>query len=318
LRLLSERFEVAGVYNAVSSLADNAAREFEAHCFEGFREMLSDDAIDAVMFLESGWYGTTPLYAACDTGKAVYCGAEIEIVPEQASMLHSIVERSGIAFMAEFPKRLAPASLRLKELIATRLGEPELLFCHSRLPEVGAKNQRQSKSGLARMDRELMELIDWCSFVAGKPVRMIQATQHQSESKAVTDYLALSVDLSLPEAKPGTTLAQISCGTYVPSSWQEAANFRPPADLQVCCKNGLAFVDLPNSLIWFDEAGRHQESLEAELPVGQQLLAQFHRAVTSLVRKTADMEDVFRSLKALQIARESVRIGRGIEMPATV
>ena len=34
--------------------------------------------------------------------------------------------------MAEFPRRHAPATLRLKELIATRLGQPRLLFCHQR------------------------------------------------------------------------------------------------------------------------------------------------------------------------------------------
>ena len=34
--------------------------------------------------------------------------------------------------MAELPRRHMPATLRLKELIATRLGEPQLLFCHLR------------------------------------------------------------------------------------------------------------------------------------------------------------------------------------------
>ncbi|MCA9183490.1 MAG: hypothetical protein KDA51_18645, partial [Planctomycetales bacterium] len=60
--------------------------------------------------------------------------------------------------------------------------------------------------------------------------------------------------------------------------------------------------------IWFDEAGRHQESLESEMAVGQQLLTQFHRAVTSLVRKMGDLEDVYLSLRLLQAARESAEL----------
>ncbi|MCR9294097.1 MAG: Gfo/Idh/MocA family oxidoreductase [bacterium] len=314
LRMLSERFEVVGVYNEVASLADNAAKEFDARRFDGFREMLSEDAIDAVMVLENGWYGTAPILAACEYGKAIYCGAEIEIAPEQAASLRNAVDRSGVAFMAEFPRRLAPASLRLKELIATRLGKPEILFCHHRLTAAGGKGSRSNQSSKQRMERVLVELIDWCAFIAGNSVRSVQATQHRGEQDAEPDYLALSLDLSAEGASCGSTIAQISCGTYIPHAWHEAANFRPPAALQVCCQNGLAFLDLPNSLIWFDEAGRHQESLESELSVGQQLLSQFHRAVTSLVRKTADLEDVFRGLNALQAGKESIRRGCGLKI----
>ena len=38
---------------------------------------------------------------------------------------------------------------------------------------------------------------------------------------------------------------------------EEAISFRPPAELQVVCERGVAFLDLPSTLIWFDCAGRH-------------------------------------------------------------
>ena len=93
---------------------------------------------------------------------------------------------------------------------------------------------------------------------------------------------------------PGTgPVAQISCGRYIPGRWTEAITYRPLASLQVSCDRGIAFVDLPATVVWFDEAGRHQESLESERPVGEQLLTQFYRGVTSLVRKTSDLEDAY-------------------------
>ena len=110
----------------------------------------------------------------------------------------------------------------------------------------------------------------------------------------------------LPDDEPGFfragapasgPVAQISCGRYIPAHWQEAITYRPLPALQVSCRNGIAFVDLPATLVWFDEAGRHQESLESERPVGEQLLGQFHRAVTSLVRKTNDLEDAYRACR---------------------
>lgn len=313
LRMLQDRFDVRGVYSSVSAFSESVARDFDAQRFDGFREMLSHDTIDAVMMLESDWYGISPLVAACDFGKAIYCGSEVDFDPQRAAHLKHLVDGAGVAFMAEFPRRYAPASLRLKELIATRLGPPQILFCHRRLTCNTADMQRNRRSLAARADRELMELIDWCCFIVGRDVRSIQSVYHRahnaersfSTGHAGADYQSLSLDLSAPEEPANSTIAQISCGAYIPPAWQEAIAFRPPAAVQVCCENGLAFVDLPNSLIWFDEAGRHQESLESEMAVGQQLLTQFHRAVTSLVRKMGDLEDVYRSLRLLQAARDS-------------
>ena len=73
----------------------------------------------------------------------------------------------------------------------------------------------------------------------------------------------------------------------------------------MACENGIAFIDLPSSLVWFDKAGRHMESLDSERPVGEQLLNQFHRAVTSLVRNTSGLEDAFQAMWIVQQAHQS-------------
>lgn len=316
LRMLQERFELRGVYSSVMALADGVAKEFGAQTCDGFRSMIAREDIDAIMMLEGDWYGVAPLMAACEFGKAIYCGGEVDFDPQQAAELRQAVNDSGVAFMAEFPRRFAPATLRLKELIATRLGQPKLLFCHRRLPRENSDGRRNGRSLTARADRELVELIDWCRFIVGRNVRAVQAIGHPGSESATreSDYQVLSLDLSEPSAPPFATLAQISCGAYMPATWCEAITFRPPAAVQVCCEKGLAFVDLPSTLIWFDEAGRHQESLETELSVGQQLFSQFHRAVTSLVRKTADLEDIYHSLTTLQMARRSMGTGQRITL----
>src|SRR5208337_1655376 len=105
-----------------------------------------------------------------------------------------------------------------------------------------------------------------------------------------------------------------SCGRYVPADWHEAISYRPLPALQVSCERGIAFVDLPATLVWFDEAGRHQESLESERPVGEQLLSQFYQAVTSLVRRTSDLEDAYVALRVVQAARQSHEENRRVEL----
>jgi predicted dehydrogenase len=124
----------------------------------------------------------------------------------------------------------------------------------------------------------------------------------------------LSVDFSKPGQPASGPIAQISCGRYIPESWPEAISFRPPAQLQVCCERGIAFVDLPGTVIWFDEAGRHMETIEPDYSVGEQLLMHFHRAVTSLVRKTIGLENAYQALRIVMMGRESVRCGHRLEL----
>jgi predicted dehydrogenase len=102
----------------------------------------------------------------------------------------------------------------------------------------------------------------------------------------------------------------------MPAAWPEAVSFRPPAALQVCCERGVAFIDLPATLTWFDDAGRHMESLDSERPVGERLMMQFYRAVTSLVRKTSDMDDAYRALSIALAARQSFETGRRVHLNA--
>ena len=306
LRALSDRFEVRAICAEVAVKAEQAAREFNAEAVDGFRVLTTRDDVDAVLVLSPDWYGPLPILAACEAGKAVYCSAALDIDPAKAQEIKERVERSGVSFMAEFPKRQAAATLRLKELMATQLGKPQLLFCHQRLLVQNPNGRHRPGRRCPQPMRNLMELVDWCRYVVGHEPTSVFGVRHQSlKNPSDDDYQMMSLDFS-PDAQVGSgPLAQISCGHYMPKTWHEAITFRPPSALQVCCENGIAFIDLPANLVWFDAAGRHMESLDSERPVGELLLTHFHRAVTSLVRKTTDLEDTFRALKVVLAANAS-------------
>ncbi|MGE0606586.1 MAG: Gfo/Idh/MocA family protein [Pirellulales bacterium] len=304
LRALSDRFEVRAVCEQVSTLAEHVAREFDAQAVDGFRALARREDVDAVLLLARQWYGALPILAACDEGKAVYCAAHLDLDLDQARLLKDRVEKSGIAFMAEYPRRHASATIRLKELIATRIGEPRLLFCHLRVPAEDSTKKLQRPQDAGK--NELVELIDWCRYVVGvEPTSVLGMLHASTGNKADSDYQMMSLDFS-EDGKPGTgAVAQISCGRYMPAAWPEAASFRPPAALQVACERGIAFIDLPSTLIWFDSAGRHMESLDSERPVGELMLSQFYRSVSSLVRNTTSLDDTFRALSVVNASRRS-------------
>lgn len=315
LRALAERFEVCAVCCAVSKKAERVASEFGAIAVDGFRAMMERNSIDAVLALSLDWIGPLPLLAACEAGKAVYSSAALDIAPDQASEIKRRVEASGVAFMAELPRRHAPATLRLKELIATRLGKPRLLFCHDRQP---CEEVRESGRYIGKYcpagTRNFMELVDWCRYVVDSEPTSVLGVEHR-HTYIGHDANYKMISLQFPGAAESETItAQISVGNYMPPRWEHAMNFRRPPSLQVVCENGVAFLDLPTTLNWFDESGQHTESLETDRPVGEQMLTHFHRAVTSLVRNTSDLEDAYRALRVVTTAQESVSSGERLKI----
>ena len=328
LRSLADRFEVRGICEQVAHLAKRAATELGAVPVDGFRALAARADIDAILYFADQWFGATPILAACDHGKAVYSAISLPFAADEAKLLRQRVEESGIAFMAELPRRHAPATVRLKELIATKLGRPRLLFCHRRVPQSGTTAAAPPRDRVTEA-RDLMELVDWCRYVAGAEPTSVVSVRHAETPGAETDdYQMMSLDFT-PQAEGGAAaelpaagsrslnfgngpLAQISCGYYMPRQWEEAVGFRPPAALQVACENGIAFIDLPASLVWFDGVGRHQESLESDRPVGEQMLLQFHRKVTSLVRSVSGLDDTLKAMQIVQAAETSQAEGRRV------
>lgn len=349
LRMLHDRFDVRAVFSTVTKLAENSAAEFQADAVDGYRVLVNRPDVDAVMILGRSWLGWLPMLAACEAGKAIYWAGDLDFDPTRDAEVRRQIEKSGVAFMTEFPRRLAPATLRLKELIATQLGPPRLVFCHLRM-QPDACSGRGDDGDPAR--RELVELVDWCRYVVdrepvtvtstghcvdqpgtaatdlsagrkkkllGRPAAGDNGDQHRQSAEkkslppAPLDYRSMTLQFAAETNRP-QVIAQISCGNYIPAQWQEAIGFRPPSAMQIRCERGVAFVDLPATLVWFDDAGRHLESLETELPVGEQLLTQFHRSVTSLVRNMSDLDDAYRAASILAAAQQSDQEGRRIDI----
>ncbi|KAA5546900.1 Gfo/Idh/MocA family oxidoreductase [Roseiconus nitratireducens] len=329
LRMLHDKFDVRAVYSTISKLAESTAAEFQADPLDGYRALVCRCDIDAVVILKQCWLGWLPALAACEAGKAVYWAAGLDFDPVVQRGVREAIEKSGVSFMAELPRRFAPATLRLKELIATRLGQPQLIRVYRQSLGRGKQPSAGGPSCPAE-DSELVELVDWCRYVVGHTASAVTSVCHDDS------YQALLLDYDLPAAAESgagrsptkasshdqgaatptpsgpRVAAEIVTDRSLPERWSEAASFRSPASMKVHCENGVAFIDLPSTLVWFDDAGRHVESLETESPVGERMLRQFHRSVTSLVRDLGGLADAYDAAAVVKAARESHEAGRRI------
>jgi predicted dehydrogenase len=218
--------------------------------------------------------------------------------------------------MAELSRRHAPATVRLKELIATQLGRPKMLFCHHRQPQPSELTKRSMRTA-GNDNWDLLEMVDWCRYVVNNEPTSVVSVRHADDCQDDnSDYQMMNLAFAGEKDSTTRAFAQISYGQYIPSSWQEAVAFRPPAALQVACERGIAFIDPPTNLVWFDEAGRHQEALDGERPVDESMLLQFHRSTMSLVRRMGSLDDITRALEIVDAAAESQQTGKRVKTNA--
>ncbi|MCA9137233.1 MAG: Gfo/Idh/MocA family oxidoreductase [Planctomycetales bacterium] len=312
LRVLDDRFDVRAVYSTISKLAESTAAEFQADPIDGYRSLVCRCDIDAVLILKQCWLGWLPALAACQAGKAVYWAAGLDFDPQREHAVRQAIEQSGVSFMAELPRRFAPATLRLKELIATHLGAPKLIRVHRQsISDVATSNA--GPSACRTEDSELVELVDWCRYVVGRtPNEVTSVCKENVFQSLMLRYGSTSAACNAPTNQG--VMAEIATDATLPSRWKEAASFRSPASMKVQCENGVAFIDLPSSLVWFDDAGRHVESLETESPVGERMLRQFHRSVTSLIRDLGGLVDAYEAASVVQAARVSHETGKRVTL----
>ncbi len=318
-RALADRFEITAVCCEVFERARKVAAEFDATPMHGFRNLVDRQDIEAILYLSPQWFGPLPILAACDNGKAVYTSAALDVTPIQAAEIRHRVEAAGIAFMAELPRRYSPATLRMKELIATRIGQPQLLFCHQRLFLESQQDQRRKGQMCPIVWRNLMELVDWCRYLVGdNPNSVVSSIFENNDPQSNQFYQMVNLDFPPVRDSDGAAswkpMAQLSVGHYIPQRWPDALSFRRPPSVQIRCEKGMAFIDLPSNLIWFDDAGQHHESLEAERAPGEQMLNQFYRSVTSLVRHNQDPENAWRAMKIVVDAHRSASTNQRIEI----
>ena len=315
LRVLEDRFGLIAIYEPVAQRASSAAREVGVATHDSYWALCRRPDVDAVLVLNPHWLGPLPVLAACECGKAIYLGSRVFLTFEESTQIRDAVRQSGVACMVEFTRRYSPATIRLKELMATVLGQPKLLFCHPRLSHYAKCNGLVSAAQQSALRLDLVELIDWCRFVVGRPPVSVMGVLHRSTPREETDYIMMSLDFGASQqADNSNVITQLSCGKYLPPHWQEAVNYRPLAELQVVCEHGVAFVDLPTTLVWFDEAGRHQEMLDSERPLGERLLFSFYRMVTSLVQRMSDIEDFLQTQKIIESAILSASTGHRIHL----
>jgi predicted dehydrogenase len=279
----------------------------------GLRALIERPDVDVVYLLTPQWFGLHPIGLACEVKKPIYCALPLAGSVTELEEVGTIVESSGIAFMPEFARRFYPATLRLRDLLATTLGRPRLILGHSRLfgfDRYGSPGPNTQLTPAPLLIDPGSYLLDWCCFLFGAAPVSVQGSETQVLAGAGDRTSTVAPPLPGPDFESflvefsGGGLAQISFGRYHRNPWGEATRFLPPMGYQIYAERGAAWVELPDRVQWSDASGTHEERLPLEPTIGEVLNEQFHRRVCG----DDSLAPTFRD--ALAIARLVCRVER--------
>ncbi len=305
LARLQDQFRVTAVYDTVYRRAELEAAQIGCAACEGLSALVERPDVDVIYVLSRQWFGLHPISLACAARKPVYCALPLAIDAAELESLATLVEQSGIVFMPEFARRCYPATLRLKELLATQLGPPRLIVGHSRLYGFDRYAVPGPTTQIAPAPLVIdpgSYLLDWCCFVFQSLPRSLQGTRCQviampERPDAEPDFESFTAGFI------GGASAQISFGRYHRGQWGDASRFLPQPGFQVFAERGAAWLEMPEKILWSNSAGSKEERLSLEPTVGDVLNDQFHRVVRGDHSLAPTIRDALENARQVNVLR---------------
>ena len=318
LAQMKDRFAVTAVYDQVARRAEIEAVQVGCKASDGLIALIDRPDVDVVYLLTPQWFGLHPIEVACALGKPVYCALPIACRDDELERVHGIVKSSGVPFMPEFARRFYPASLRLRELLATRLGPPRLVVGQGRLFGFDRYGQPGPSTQIAPAPLLIdpgSYLLDWCRFVFQAEPTAVQGWGGTilPEGEALeADFLTYLLEFE------GGAAAQVSASRYHRAAWGEASRFLPQPGIQVFAERGVAWLEMPDRIQWTDSEGFHEEKLPLEPTVGELLNDHFHRLVRGAQTMAPTWDDTIAVARLIGAVGRSDLEGRRIATPRPI
>lgn len=297
LNRLRSRLRIRAIYAPVANRADSVASEFQAVWSPGLCALLERPDLKAVLVLDSGWTAHLPAQLACASGKPVFFAGASAIGQSAIADLAAQSAESGTTLMPDLRLRYLPATLRLRELLATKLGRPKLLRLE--LEPLGDSNRD------GRLHARLVELLDWCRALVGTlPVAVernnspLNGHGLRNGHAVVNGSAPVGAGVSNPLfevqfAKPArggdaTRVEVVRKGAGALSGTDPLA-----AELRVECEGGWAEIRETHAIRWQATGGEEtMESLADERDDLELMLDHFSRRVVGGLVPVPTFEDI--------------------------
>jgi len=316
LARMADRFRVAAVYDQVARRAEIEANQLGCDAVDGLAELAERTDVDALYLLTPQWFGIHPVALAASVGKPIYCAPPLASEPESLDQLARLLAAGGTPFMPELARRSYPATLRLRELLSSRIGRPRLILGHARLAAFDRNDRPGPGIQIAPAPLDVDPggfLADWCQFLfEAEPIGLqaFAARTDLGDPEDGPDFEGFVAEF------PGGGLAQIGSSRDLAPAWGETGNYVPVPGFHILAERGAAWVEMPDRLRWTDSEGTHEPLIPAEPTVGETLNAQFDRVARGEPGEGPGWAEALGVARLVADLRTSRREGRKV-VPAT-
>jgi len=303
LAKLQRRLRVRCVHTPVATHAEQAAAELQCQVAPGLMTLMERDDVAALLVLDTAWYSGVPANFACQVRKPAYlAGSQVPRTSLTDQLLLRAAE-SGVTLMPELGHRYTPATSRLRELIATRLGRPLEMTVDVATP---VDNARDGAPPLTVTSRELLAMtIDWCVNIVGTaPVSVRVSSGAGSRPESNQGSLEIQVEFRRPAAGGPAAVACIRLNAASGPAVTGAKSDPSVLELQarVQCLKGIAWLANPDQVKWESADEKKTESLTSDRPDVEVMLDLFTRRVVGGLIPVPTLEDLLRAHQLIESA----------------
>jgi predicted dehydrogenase len=307
VRALADRLQIRAVYDAVLSRAELVATELDAEPVRGLRQLFERTDLRGVLILDPAWHDLFAAQLACEFRKPAFlAGALGEDLPALETLHRRAVDAETL-LMTEFSLRHTPATSRLQELIATRLGRAQRVAIEAAVPSPQAPEALPGQTTRGEM---LVGLLDWCTYVTGR-------TPVSIRSRTVADA-ACEVEVGFRPDASGRAVSAAWIRLRPPAAADQERASTHLARHEVDCERGRAIISSQDAIVWQNGSGECQESLSAERSEAERMLDQFCRRLHGGLVPVADVHDAWRAISLARAAEFSLKSGQDASGPWVV
>lgn len=279
LERLKSQFRVVAVYDQVSERARRTADQIRCRHAENLELLIQPDLVDAIYILSPQWFEVYAAELAVRRGLPVYYGVPVVSV-SHAKDLQRLIAETGVRFMPEFARRYYPATQKLDELLRTRLGQVRMIMGHTRMASFdryglpGPNSQNMPVS--LRVD-PMYYLMDWVRNIIGEmPLTMVETDTSTGPASILRPGVREAEFCSITLQFPGGAVAQMTCHRHDQARWGDIARVPSGPGFQVFAERGMAFLEMPDLIRWYDSTGYHEERLGMVASIGETLNLEFY------------------------------------------
>ena len=304
LQQLRGRICPRGIYDPVLNRAAQAAAELKIAHSGGMLELIGRSDIHAILMLQDGWYRDAALaFCATHNKPLFFSGATTWRISGQTHRQEAR-ESTAAMIMPALRLRYTPATSRLRELMATRLGHPVEIRLALEPPD----SDQRGPSDFPAQPMLVAELFDWCRYVVGARAKFVDSTNRESSDPATASVrLHFRQDPgSLPGAIATLDLGTLTAGEAVVAGARFTAH--------VTCEHGNAIISSDQQITWEHGGATTTENLEGEREPAVVMLDLFCRRVVGGLVPVPTDDDLETAQRTMMAANESRVSGRPVRL----